>query len=95
MTSLVVFAVAELFEAVLLQLPQRDLLVLQRVSHRWRDTIANSPIAQEKLFFQPIAHAAEPELNPLLRELFPPFFVLEEVPHHYENMRSYNNSNEI
>jgi hypothetical protein len=95
MTSLLVFAVAELFEAVLLQLSQRDLLVLQRVSRRWRDTIAGSPTVQQKLFFQPIDHAAEPELNPLLREIFPPLFVPEEVPNSWSNSRDWNNTSEI
>ena len=38
-----VFAIPELLELILLQLPERDALLDQRVSVKWRDTIATSP----------------------------------------------------
>jgi len=70
-----VLLVAELFEAILLQLPHRDLLLAQAVSRHWRDTILTSPRIQQKLFFQPVSNTNHgPELNPLLQWLLPPFF---------------------
>ncbi|KAK4615849.1 hypothetical protein CLAFUW4_10323 [Fulvia fulva] len=50
-----VFAIAELAEQILLNLPARDLLTkAQRVSHHWRTNIqASSPI-QQALFLKPI-----------------------------------------
>lgn len=43
----------ELFEAILICLPVRDLLLAQRVSRRWRDVIARSIKLQRALFLVP------------------------------------------
>ena len=95
MAAALVFRTPELLEAVLLQLSQRDLLLLQRVCCCWRDTVTNSPVLQQKLFFQAVSHTAEPELNPLLREFFSPFFVVEEVPDSSVNGRRFESAIEI
>ncbi|KAK3618730.1 hypothetical protein LTR56_024471 [Elasticomyces elasticus] len=41
----------ELFEAIVLQLPMRDLLFAQRVSKTWRANLDASPAVQKALFF--------------------------------------------
>jgi hypothetical protein len=52
----------------------RDLLtVAPLVSRTWR-AITLSPELQRALFFEPDATVTEPVENPLLAELFPPFF---------------------
>lgn len=48
-----VFDTVELFEAVLVCLPARDLLLAQRVSRRWQNVIAKSTKLQRALFFVP------------------------------------------
>ncbi|KAI9372309.1 hypothetical protein BJX61DRAFT_508003 [Aspergillus egyptiacus] len=76
-----VLSLAELLEQILFNLPQRDLLLAQRVSGRWRNIIENSPPLQKKLFFQPSRICPLPrgdenehvEINPLVDELFPMF----------------------
>ncbi|PVH69039.1 hypothetical protein DL98DRAFT_522394 [Cadophora sp. DSE1049] len=74
-----VFATPELIEAILVQLPLRDLLLAQVVSPGWSRTISSSPIIQQKLFFTPTSakrgKGADPDFNPLLMELLPPFFL--------------------
>lgn len=48
------FSIAELLEAILAQLPPKDLLLLQRVSKDWKAAVASKEV-QEKLFFRPIS----------------------------------------
>lgn len=48
-----VFAVTELLDNILLQLPLRNLLLAQRVDCTWRDTIQTSPQIQQAFFFRP------------------------------------------
>ncbi|KAH7310355.1 hypothetical protein BKA65DRAFT_518931 [Rhexocercosporidium sp. MPI-PUGE-AT-0058] len=82
-----VFAIPELFEAILIQLSMRDLLLGQLVCTAWTRTISTSPPLQQKLFFRTISSTTfqrndstkkkrktDPEFNPLLAALFPPFF---------------------
>lgn len=75
-----VFATAELLESILRHLPVGDLLLAQRVSRTFKNTISSSPMLQQNLFFQPrpvdrVSRAHnEPEMNPLLRDAFPPWF---------------------
>jgi hypothetical protein len=47
------FALPELLEQILLHLPQRDLLLAQRVSRPFHLTITSSPRIQRELFFAP------------------------------------------
>ncbi|KAL3462061.1 hypothetical protein BJX64DRAFT_288803 [Aspergillus heterothallicus] len=74
-----VLVLPELLELILASLCQRDLLLAQRVSRRWRQTIANSPLLQKKLFLQatrtcPLAPGDERiQLNPLINHFFPAF----------------------
>jgi hypothetical protein len=76
-----IFTTPELVEQILLNLDMRTLLVsAQRVSKTWHDLIASSRPLQRALYFEPIAAATFKELtttrtrNPLLEEIFPPFF---------------------
>jgi hypothetical protein len=70
----------ELVDAILLQLPMRDLLVnAPRVSKTFNIIITSSPSIQRKLFFsadqsQPTGRRRGWTPNPLLREAFPPLF---------------------
>ena len=69
-----VFAIPELFETILLQLPVRDLLLAQRVSKEWQDMITTSVQIQQALFFKAkpsktLAANERPELNPFLETL--------------------------
>jgi hypothetical protein len=76
-----VFGCAELFELILLHLPQKDLLLAQVVCVIWKETIRVSPKLQQKLFFESTTSLGQrPELNPLLQKLFPWLFKLEECP---------------
>jgi hypothetical protein len=64
-----------LVETVQLQLPLRDLLRAQRVSQLWKVTTDHSLTLQRILFFHLVSDTVqEPELNPLLREVFPSLF---------------------
>jgi hypothetical protein len=73
--ALAVFAIPEVFQNILLELPVKDLLLLQRVSPYWRDTITNSRALQENLFFRAITDVKHrPQFNPLLKKHFPYFF---------------------
>lgn len=53
-----VFSTTELLEAILLQLPMKDVLLSQRVSKEWRDTIVGSTKLRELLFLFPIEEGA-------------------------------------
>lgn len=46
-----VFAVSELLESVLQYIPERDLLLFQRVNQTFRNVIKHSPQLQRKLFY--------------------------------------------
>ena len=46
-----VFTIPELLEKVLLVLPEKDLLLNQRVTKIWRDVVTTSPLVRRKLFF--------------------------------------------
>ena len=66
-----VFAVPELLEMILLCLPERDLLLSQRVDTKWRNVTKTSPHLQRKLFYN--AEVCDPGSptdwvwNPLLK----------------------------
>jgi hypothetical protein len=70
----------EILEAILFELPLRDLLVhAQLVSHTWKTTIQSSTVLQQHLFFlpaQPSTSTSFPiiKFNPLLHSSFPPWF---------------------
>ena len=67
------FSIPELVHTVLLHLPVRDLLRVQRVCRLWKELTEQSPALQRNLFFLPTSNAdQEPEFNPLLREVFSP-----------------------
>ncbi|RYP84867.1 hypothetical protein DL769_001061 [Monosporascus sp. CRB-8-3] len=73
-------SIPELLVQILSELDLRTLLLSQRVSKNWRDTIVRAPELQRALFFEPIAASSADELtagrrrNPLLEAAFPPFF---------------------
>ncbi|KAJ7622212.1 hypothetical protein FB45DRAFT_927247 [Roridomyces roridus] len=71
-----VISTPELLALILARLPMRDVLVsAPLVSKAWHAVIL-LPIVQRALFFQPepASDDATPIPNPLLAELFPPFF---------------------
>ncbi|KAI0107253.1 hypothetical protein GGR51DRAFT_559594 [Nemania sp. FL0031] len=70
---------AELLEQILLHLDMRTLLTAaQLVRRQWRDLITTSPTLQQALYFKPVAQASGPRTpNPLLAEVFPPWFRLD------------------
>ncbi|KAK4539692.1 hypothetical protein LTR36_010455 [Oleoguttula mirabilis] len=68
-TAATVFAVPELLEAVLLELPAQDLLLATRVNTTFRNAIGSSVRIQRALFFTPTPvkdSQAEPRINPLI-----------------------------
>ncbi|KAJ6517241.1 hypothetical protein C8R47DRAFT_1254655 [Mycena vitilis] len=70
-----VLSTPELLELILWHLPMRILLVTAPLVSKTWQAVTLSPILQQALFFQPdLAFAAHPIQNPLLVELFPPFF---------------------
>ncbi|KAF7355983.1 F-box domain protein [Mycena venus] len=66
----------ELVEHTLALLPVRDLLVIAPLVSKMWQAITLSPTLQRALFFEadPTASASQPVQNPLLVELFQPFF---------------------
>ncbi|KAJ7657130.1 hypothetical protein B0H14DRAFT_2321869, partial [Mycena olivaceomarginata] len=70
----------ELLENTLLQLPMRDLLVTAPLVCKTWHAVTLSPIIQRTLFFEGDPSASKRVQNPLLRELFPPFFALPPPP---------------
>lgn len=56
-----VLAVLELLEAIILQLPVRNIFQAQRISGTWRNAINTSPSIQEKLFIKPSGEPVEPK----------------------------------
>ncbi|KAL2066595.1 hypothetical protein VTL71DRAFT_2666 [Oculimacula yallundae] len=90
-----IFAITELLEAILLQLPERNVLVFQRVCQQWQHTIVSSPALQNKLFLTPLPHLDDPVFNPLLKELFPFLLSSKQVPGYYSGNREWNNESEM
>ncbi|KIM97470.1 hypothetical protein OIDMADRAFT_182778 [Oidiodendron maius Zn] len=73
-TAVEVFSIPELLHFILLELPLKDLLVVQGVCCQWYEAIETSETFQEKLFFQPTRDQSRPpEFNPLLKMIFPSF----------------------
>ncbi|KAK5119263.1 hypothetical protein LTR85_007877 [Meristemomyces frigidus] len=69
-----VFAIPELLESILLQLPAKDLLFAQSICASFRNAIANSIKIQRTLYPKPSPAnpedaSAAPRLNPLIRHL--------------------------
>ncbi|KAJ7606939.1 hypothetical protein DFH06DRAFT_1382193 [Mycena polygramma] len=70
-----VLSTPELLELILWHLPMRTLLIAAPLVSKTWQAVTLSPILQQALFFQPDpAFASHPIQNPLLVELFPPFF---------------------
>ena len=66
-----VFALPELLEAILLELPVKKLLLVQRVSKHWQTTIKASVSIQQALFYTPKPLSSttskdRPDINPVL-----------------------------
>lgn len=51
-----VFNTTELLELIMLNLPLKDMLLLQRVNQFWKDTVLGSVKLQRWLFFRPIVN---------------------------------------
>jgi hypothetical protein len=70
--------IVELLEHILLHLPQRDLLLAQRVCRRWHAVINASKHIQRALYFLPLPPAnstsSQPASNPLLASAFAGYF---------------------
>ncbi|KAL3440546.1 hypothetical protein BJX65DRAFT_26800 [Aspergillus insuetus] len=84
-----VFSLPELLEPILVDLPQRDLLLAPKVNRHWASRITSSPPLQRKLFSQPTGIWPQPqenpniEINPLIAEFFPPFTILNTMNDDY------------
>jgi len=75
-----VMSTPELLESILSQLPMRNLLRMHSVCQYWHQFISESPILGQKLFFKPcLDEDLLPMINPLLVELLPPFFDMNEI----------------
>ncbi|KAF2656964.1 hypothetical protein K491DRAFT_714862 [Lophiostoma macrostomum CBS 122681] len=71
--------IVELLEQILLHLPQRDLLLAQRVCRRWHAVINSSKHIQQALYLLPlptVITASQPASNPLLASAFAGYFKL-------------------
>lgn len=70
--------IVELLEQILLHLPQRDLLLAQRVCKRWHAVINRSNHIQQALYFLPrppaTSSSSQPVINPLLTNAFAGYF---------------------
>lgn len=70
--------IPETLHEILDHLPQKDLLLVQRVCRQWHTVINASKVLQEALFLRPSSQPLAPdsglELNPLLKSKFPAFF---------------------
>lgn len=73
-----IFGTVEVFQAILLELELRDLLLVRKVHSHFKKVIDESPALQQRLFFRaaPSNRKREPELNPLLVAIFPSLFML-------------------
>lgn len=70
-----VFAIPELLEAILLELPTRDLLLAQAVNVGFRDTIKSSIEIRRALFYEQTPAStsdaqAKPRINPLINRMY-------------------------
>ncbi|KAF2671982.1 hypothetical protein BT63DRAFT_185168 [Microthyrium microscopicum] len=67
----------EILAEIFVKLDLGDLLRIQRVCQHWTTIICASPTLQQALFFRPSQQRPDSEFgfNPLLKELFPPFFL--------------------
>ncbi|KAL4971646.1 hypothetical protein BDW66DRAFT_145710 [Aspergillus desertorum] len=80
-----VFLIPELLELILSNLPQRDLLLAQRVNRTWYEFISRSRLLQQELFLQITRSGSQlykdltVDFNPLLQEMFPAFYPDEET----------------
>lgn len=55
------FAIAELLEQILLELPALEIFVTQRISHVFNETIADSPALQRKMFHTQLPASQYPQ----------------------------------
>ncbi len=83
-------ALPEVLEAILLELPIRDLLTsAPLVSKSWNEAITSSAAIQQALFFQQRreSRGQDPEINPLLQWAFPPWFPPKSSQHDTRGLR--------
>ncbi|KAF2797781.1 hypothetical protein K505DRAFT_322304 [Melanomma pulvis-pyrius CBS 109.77] len=83
-----VFHTPELLEAVLAQLPRKDLLFAQRVSRHFQSSVKSSPSLQQALFFR-AAPLKDPKawiINPFLRKTFLPWFAFSRTSQDIETI---------
>lgn len=81
-SSCKVFGITELLENVLIKLPNKDLLLAQRVCKTWRNTIVGSERIQKALCFKSMGMRSKPILGPLQKsfEGYPIFVPLHLLP---------------
>ncbi|KAF8197251.1 hypothetical protein K438DRAFT_1967489 [Mycena galopus ATCC 62051] len=78
-----VMSTPELLERTLAHLPMSDLLITAPLfSKTWQATTL-TPTLQRALFFQPDPTSTTRIPNPLLVEMFPPFFAVAEDPNRW------------
>ncbi|KAJ7256140.1 hypothetical protein B0H12DRAFT_517679 [Mycena haematopus] len=77
-----VMSTPELLEHTLAHLPMRDLLVTAPLVSKTWQAITLTPTLQRLLFFQPDTRLSSRVENPLLVDLFPPFFA-SSGPHRW------------
>ena len=78
-------AAPDVLHLILLELPQQDLLLVQRVCRLWRSLVSTSKVLLAALFLHPDSavywpHKTKVRLNPLLVSRFPAFF--DHTPSH-------------
>ncbi|KAF7366381.1 putative f-box domain protein [Mycena sanguinolenta] len=77
----------ELLELILAHLPMRDLLVTAPLVCKTWQALALTPALQRVLFFEPVPlSSSAPMQNPLLAELFPPFFTAVAQDTHWARL---------
>ncbi|KAJ7460084.1 hypothetical protein B0H11DRAFT_1622585, partial [Mycena galericulata] len=69
-----VISTPELLELTLAQLPMRELLLTAPLVSKTWQAITFAPSLQRALFFEADPSSSEPVQNPILVEMFPPFF---------------------
>ena len=86
-----VLSIPELLEHILLYLPERDLLLDQRVSTTWRNIITITPSLQRKLFFKAdvVSFSRKVRWNPFLEYFTIPFPPVWKW-HLYENIATFS-----
>lgn len=94
-----VFNIPELLENVLLYIPERDLLLSQRVNQTFQDTIIHSPRLQRKLFYTADLYHQGDVLsklvwNPLL-DVFRPWNSSGLARVTWEDWRNLNENNQL